>query len=230
MPSRASVALCAIILLAIGGLALQARGQSVPDLLRLPDSPAMRDPARPLKIGEEFYPEESLKLKEQGTCVVQMGVSPSGAIHDARIVTSSGFERLDAACISAVSGGHLIPAIRNGVPVETTTTLPINWSLPATLADCMAIPASLTLEQAQAAIAADPRLAKSGAPAKVILRLFVSATGSIDGIKVDQSSGYPRLDQASIKGVTGQKMLAATINGVGVSSCTRLPIVYKIKP
>jgi TonB family protein len=202
-----------------------------PDPLIFVDMPVRIDPARPLKIGPEFYPAESTKLREEGKCVVRMAVDKAGDIHDPKIITSSGFERLDAACIAAASSGHLLPAMKNGVPIDSTTDMPIVWTLPksSTLAECMAIPASLPSASTQTDAAAKPKGPKNEISARVVLRLFVSETGAVDGVKVDRSSGYTRLDDAAIKGVTGQKMKPAMFGGQAIASCVTMPIVWNLK-
>jgi len=193
------------------------------------ETPAQIDPQRPLKIGQEFYPSESINSREEGRCSVNVRVDTSGNIHDPSIVKSSGFARLDAACIAAVKSGHLIPATRNGVPVESTANLPIEWKLPrpATLADCMSMPAQ---DPSPRATESDST-AKSKSPTsgRVLLRLFVAETGAIDGVKVAQSSGYPRLDEAGVKAVTGQKLIPATSDGHPIATCVTMPIVFKLK-
>jgi TonB family protein len=194
------------------------------------DTPVRPDPDRPLKIGQEFYPAESVKLREEGTCVVRVTVDKSGDIHDPQVITSSGFARLDAACVVATSSGHFLPATRGGIPIDSMANVPILWKLPkpATLADCMAIPPSLPLEKVRADHPDLPKVAKPGVPSRVILRLFVSEKGTVDGAKVDESSGYARLDEASLKGVQGQKMQPAMAGGQGIASCVTMPIVWKL--
>jgi TonB family protein len=194
------------------------------------DMPARIDPARPLKIGSEFYPVESVKLREEGKCVVRMSVDKFGDIHDPKILTSSGFERLDAACVAATSSGHLLPAMKNGTAIDSTTDMPIIWALPksSTLADCMAIPASLPLANPQADSAAKTKVPKK-ISAKVVLRLFVSETGAIEGAKVDRSSGYTRLDDAALKAVSGQKMKPAMAGSQAIAACVTMPIVWNLE-
>ena len=60
------------------------------------------DPKHPLKIGEEWYPDASKRANEEGRCIVQMTVAADGRItNPSRIQTSSGFPRLDEACLKA---------------------------------------------------------------------------------------------------------------------------------
>jgi protein TonB len=87
------------------------------------------DPTHPLKIGRGYYPPESLRAKEQGRCIVRVTVGADGWLKDASIEQSTGYPRLDQACLDAVAGGHLIPATENGMRVEKTISLPIVWSL-----------------------------------------------------------------------------------------------------
>lgn len=194
------------------------------------DTPARIDPSHPLKIGGEFYPAESVRSREEGKCVVDMVVDKSGDIHDPKIITSSGFDRLDAACIAALTSGHLLPAMKNGFPVESTATMPINWSLPksTTVDECMAIPASVTLESAQTSLGAKSKGPPKGVPARTVLRIFVSESGTVDGAMVDQSSGFARVDEASLKSVSGQKLNPAKVGDQPIASCVTLPIVWKL--
>jgi TonB family protein len=194
-----------------------------PPLLQEVGTPPRPDPARPLKIGSEFYPAASRRLGEQGRCVVKLQVDENGDIHDPQVIESSGFPRLDAACLAAMESGHLLPATRNGVPVAKEITIPIDWHLnqPATLADCMTPPNPLPVDPAAAA-------SKTATSGKVILQIFVSPTGTVDGAIVWQSSGFPKLDEAGLKAVLHQKLTPATQDGQPVPACVKLPIVFKL--
>jgi protein TonB len=87
------------------------------------------DPKHPLHIGEEYYPDASKRANEEGTCKVRVSVAVTGLIMDATIESSSGFPRLDEACIKGVKGLKVLPATEDGKPVETTTIVPITWKL-----------------------------------------------------------------------------------------------------
>jgi periplasmic protein TonB len=87
------------------------------------------DPKHPLKIGEEYYPDASKRANEEGRCIVQVTVSASGKITSESIQTSSGFPRLDEACLKGVHGQQVIPATEDGKPVEKTVAIPIVWKL-----------------------------------------------------------------------------------------------------
>jgi protein TonB len=87
------------------------------------------DPKHPLKIGEDYYPDASKRANEEGRCVVKVTVSADGRITGESIEQSSGFPRLDEACLKGVHGQRMRPATEDGKPVETTASLPIVWKL-----------------------------------------------------------------------------------------------------
>jgi periplasmic protein TonB len=94
-----------------------------------PGTPVGPDPKHPLKIGEDFYPDASKRANEEGRCIVQMTVAADGHITNESIQTSSGFPRLDEACLKGVHGQHMRPATEDGKPIEKTVSIPIVWKL-----------------------------------------------------------------------------------------------------
>jgi protein TonB len=95
----------------------------------VPGTPPHMDPKHPLHIGEDYYPDASKRANEEGRCIVSVTVAVDGKITNESIQTSSGFPRLDEACLKGVHGQRLIPAMENGKPVEKTVSLPIVWKL-----------------------------------------------------------------------------------------------------
>ena len=88
------------------------------------------DPKHPFPNSEDYYPDASKRAGEEGVCQVQVTVAADGKITAQTIQTSSGFPRLDEACIRLVkAGGRLKPATENGKPIESTAVLPIRWKL-----------------------------------------------------------------------------------------------------
>jgi TonB family protein len=81
-------------------------------------------------IGQAYYPKESLVIPEEGICKMSVTVQPDGTISESHLVESSGFLRLDAACINAFPADvRFIPATKGGIPVKATVTIPIVWCL-----------------------------------------------------------------------------------------------------
>jgi len=94
-----------------------------------PGTPVRMDPRHPLKIGEDYYPDASRRAGEEGRCIVEMTVGADGIIKNEKIQTSSGFPRLDEACLKGVHGQRMMPATEEGKPVEKTVSIPIQWKL-----------------------------------------------------------------------------------------------------
>jgi protein TonB len=94
-----------------------------------PGTSIKMDPKHPLKIGEDYYPDASKRANEEGRCIVLMTVSADGRITNESIQTSSGFPRLDEACLKGVHGQRMLPATEEGKPVEKTVSIPIVWKL-----------------------------------------------------------------------------------------------------
>ena len=94
-----------------------------------PGTSIKMDPKHPLKIGEDYYPDASKRANEEGRCIVLMTVSADGKITNESIQSSSGFPRLDEACLKGVHGQRMLPATEDGKPVEKTVSIPIVWKL-----------------------------------------------------------------------------------------------------
>jgi TonB family protein len=88
------------------------------------------DPAHPVRLGEN-YPAESRLLHEGGVCKVKLTVTADGNVRDVSLTKSTGYPRLDQACLEAFIHGDLLPATQDGKPVTTTLEIPITWKLAA---------------------------------------------------------------------------------------------------
>jgi periplasmic protein TonB len=95
----------------------------------VPGTSIKMDPRHPLKIGEDYYPDASKRNNEEGKCIVRVKVGADGKILDAAIQQTSGFPRLDEACLKGVRGQRMLPATVEGKPVESEANLPIVWKL-----------------------------------------------------------------------------------------------------
>jgi TonB family protein len=88
------------------------------------------DPAHPVRLGEN-YPPESKILGEEGVCKVKLTVTADSAVRDVSLTESSGYPRLDQACLEVFVHGGLLPATQDGKPITTTLEIPITWKLAA---------------------------------------------------------------------------------------------------
>jgi protein TonB len=81
---------------------------------------------------EDYYPDASRRLGEQGTAYVKLCIGPGGkVVGTPAIQKSSGSSRLDQAALryALATSGHFSPETRNGQAVTVCTALPIRFQL-----------------------------------------------------------------------------------------------------
>lgn len=114
----------------------------VPTIVAPPPSapPAPVMPAGPVTLGSELsvacpqrtaprYPPASRRLGEEGTVVLRVELDEQGKVCTARVSSSSGFARLDAAALEAIRNWQCTPAHRNGQPVRAVALQPFKFIL-----------------------------------------------------------------------------------------------------
>ncbi|MEO7940821.1 MAG: TonB family protein [Burkholderiaceae bacterium] len=75
------------------------------------------------------YPPMSLRLREQGTVLVDVLVSDMGLASEAKLKKSSGYFRLDTAAVSTVLTWRFVPGKRAGVAQAMWFTIPIAFTI-----------------------------------------------------------------------------------------------------
>lgn len=117
---------------------------AVPEQTREPGSLANAAPAQmptgPVTLASELsvscpklsppaYPAISRRMGEEGKLVLRVELDESGRIDDAKVINSSGYERLDTAALAAVKSWHCNPSLRDGQPVRAVALQPFNFVL-----------------------------------------------------------------------------------------------------
>jgi protein TonB len=82
-----------------------------------------------LQNPKPVYPGISKRLGEQGQVIHSVLIGIDGNPISAKLVKSSGFDRLDQAAYKAVMSWRYSPGKRNGVPTQMSYNAPINWVL-----------------------------------------------------------------------------------------------------
>lgn len=82
-----------------------------------------------LQNPKPVYPPLSKRLGEQGQVVHSVLIGVDGLPVSAKLVKSSGFDRLDQAAFNAVMRWRYTPGKRNGVPTAMSFNVPIHWVL-----------------------------------------------------------------------------------------------------
>jgi protein TonB len=81
------------------------------------------------KLTAPDYPAISRRMGEEGKLVLRVELDETGHIDDAKVINSSGYERLDAAALTAVKSWQCNPSLRNGQPVRAVALQPFNFVL-----------------------------------------------------------------------------------------------------
>jgi protein TonB len=92
----------------------------------------LRAIARDFPSTDDYYPDASRRLGEQGTALVKLCIGAGGkVVGNPAIQRSSGSSRLDQAAVryARATSGHFEPETRNGQPVTVCTALPIKFQL-----------------------------------------------------------------------------------------------------
>lgn len=86
------------------------------------------DPRHPLT--QPPYPATDIREGNEGSVDLELYVLPNGRIGDARVVRSSGFERLDQSAVDeAKKRWRLLPATRDGAPIAQWHRLRVKFEL-----------------------------------------------------------------------------------------------------
>lgn len=75
------------------------------------------------------YPPMSKRLGEQGQAIHSVLIGTDGLPQSARLIKSSGFDRLDQAAYNAVMSWRYVPGKRNGLATAMSYNAPITWVL-----------------------------------------------------------------------------------------------------
>ena len=106
---------------------------SKPELTTKPPAPArVQSPSAQadyLQNPKPPYPALSRRLSEQGLVVHSVLIGVDGRAISARLVKSSGFDRLDKASYDAIMRWRYTPGLRNGIPEPMSFNVPLNWVL-----------------------------------------------------------------------------------------------------
>jgi len=70
-----------------------------------------------------------MRLRETGTVMLKVQVSPSGQAESVAVNRSSGYARLDQAAINAVKRWRFIPAKQDNQPIAAWVLVPLVFKL-----------------------------------------------------------------------------------------------------
>jgi protein TonB len=108
---------------------------ALPPIAPAPAAPAPARVELPSSVADYLnnppppYPALSKRLREEGKVVVRVLIGIDGLPKEAKVVQSSGYERLDNAAYNAVMGWRYVPGKRGGVPTAMNFDVPLIFEL-----------------------------------------------------------------------------------------------------
>lgn len=105
-----------------------------------PPPPPQPPPPRPVVAGtpprptyvpdpQDYYPNQSKQLEEEGQIRVRICVNTQGRVGEATVATPSQFERLNEAAIKLAKQYRFRPATEGGKPVDQCVVLPVKFNM-----------------------------------------------------------------------------------------------------
>ena|SRR6266853_6258029 len=216
-----------VALLALGVLSFPTRSET--GEIR---TPPRLDPEHRFTIHYEFYPPESVRAHEQGKCLVAVFLDRLGLVRAAQLRQSTGFPRLDAACLISVQGQRMLPATLNGKPVGAWTTIPIVWGsvgrtyVPLVEDSVPMPPKDYELQVGPAFYPAEARARKEGGVCLVYAS--VSPDGEVTESRVLKSTGSTSLDKACTDALTLAEFIPAKKDGAAVRAGALLALFWAL--
>jgi TonB family protein len=196
-------------------------------------TPVKMDPKRPPKIGEMYYPQDSVRHHEEGKCVVRMEVSADGDVLAEQLLVSTGFPHLDSACVLAFLGGHFLPATLGGKPVATWVNIPTTWHLGSSNIpynkDFSSTPMIADDYQLETGPEYYPPTAlQMKLQGNCIARTLVDESGKAVNVSLTKSTGFATLDQACVLAIRHARFVPAEKDGVAVQATIDLLLDWRL--
>jgi len=229
------------LLLITTGAAIPSKSASAqeqtPSTAAPTDTPPVRklgkmDVRHPLHVGSDYYPKQSLKNHEEGKCTLAFFIEADGTVPAAQLLKSSGFPRLDTACIESVIGDPLIPATINGTPVTSWNDFNVVWVIDHAQpyqppSERSAFPRVADDHEFQVGGKFYPEAARAKHQrGYCVVHTMVDVTGEVRDARVTHSTGSKILDKACIEAITPARFTPELQNGMPVEDSTDIAIYW----
>lgn len=165
------------------------------------------------------YPAHALQTREEGAVTMRFFIEPDGTVQKSEIISSSGYEDLDEAAVSALRLCHFKPSMIDGQPNPDGgwSTLKYTWKAPEP--DRPPPPIIEGSSNCGFPLYPESSVAKNET-GRSVLTLSLDETGAVSRIDVE-SSGFPRLDAAA-RTTFGSCRFSSTVKEV------RIPVAWEI--
>ncbi len=214
-----------------------------PELPRdsIADRKGLRKTVRLIKSGRPPYPQTARQQGLEGTVVLRVTVGTGGDVETVATQKSSGVPSLDESATESVKTWQFDPAKDGEFPVSTKVDLPIRFSLEEYGIQFSKPEPEPEPEPEPAKVKKPARLVKSERPlypqearkqgweGTVVLRITVSAGGDVENVKVQESSGFPELDESAAQSVKTWQFDPAKFGDDPISSAVDLPVTFDLE-
>jgi TonB family protein len=236
--TRIGPELAVLLILTSGtaGLANAASSQQpVPDTTgtALVVNPPRIDVKHLIHLGAEYYPKQSLKNHEQGTCYLSLYVAADGSIPAVQLVKSTGYPLLDIAYIEAVWRSAMLPGTVNGVPTAAWADLPLTWNIDKTgetrppRLEKSAVPRIVEGYELQVGDKYYPEAARAKhEKGYCVVHAEVGSTGAVLNAVLTRSTGSPILDRACLAALKDARFNPELQDGQPVADSTDIAIYW----
>jgi len=190
------------------------------------------------------YPATAKDERIQGTVILDAVIGTDGAPKSLRVVSSTVDPALAKAAVDAVKQWRYEPTLRNGQPVEVTTTIPVNFSIgipvpsvntppppppppptPTRIRVGGNVQQSMLIDKVKPAYPQEAKLA--GIQGVVILEAVIGRDGTIAELRA--LSGDPLLQQAALDAVRQWTYKPTLLNGKPVEVVTIITVNFSLQ-
>ncbi len=214
-----------------------------PELARdsIADRKALRKTVRLIKSERPRYPRAARRAGWEGTVVLRIAINSGGAVEKVKTQESSGFPALDESAMQSVKTWRFDPAKDGEFPVPSTVDLPIRFDLEAygiqsSRGEPEPEPETEPVREQKPArlIKSErpdyPQTARSqGWEGTVVLRIIVGTGGNVEKVAIQESSGFPELDESAAQSAQTWKFDPAKDGEDPISSAVDLPVRFDLE-
>ncbi len=205
------------------------------------DRKGLRKTVRLIKSERPLYPQAARRAGWEGTVVLRINIGADGNVKNVATQKSTGFDALDESAAESVKTWRFDPAKDGEFPVSSVVDLPIRFNLDEYGIQSSREEPEPEPEPEVVKVKKPARLVKSERPpypkearqqgweGTVLLRVTVGAGGDVGNVKIQESSGYPELDESAAQSVKTWQFDPAKLGDDPISSAVDLPVRFDLE-
>ncbi len=232
-----------VTMISKNSVAPKERPEPKPPRDSIADRKALRKTVRLIKSERPPYPQVARRQGWEGTVVLRINIGPGGDVENVATQKSTGYDALDESATQSVKTWRFDPAKDGEFPVSSMVDLPIRFNLDEYgIQSSRPEPEPETEPEPEPVLEKKPaRLVKSERPGypqearkqgwegTVVLRITVGTGGDVEGVKIQETSGYPELDESAVQSVKTWQFDPAKLGDDPISSAVDLPVRFDLE-